>query len=190
MLKSVVVWSVYFKKHEKETVKLFEIAVDSDDLSPKVYNTPDPELCSFVFQLRDNPELAKSLSTSSVTMPWVKIQPDGTEIQLSKQEKHLIHEYYSKVDVQFKDYDVHTNQEIHCGQCLLFSREKGQEILNLETHTFADGDKGKMNTAIVDALAETHGRPTLTSSNVGYCPKHRMLCADVSPGCDEPEPIA
>ena len=70
----------------------------------------------------------------------------------------------------------------------MFSHEKGVEVLQAETHTFAEGEKGRMNVAIVDAMAETYGRPTLTTENVGYCPKQSTLCADESPACDVIEP--
>jgi hypothetical protein len=182
-----VKWTVYRKKFSNENEKVHEIVVDSNDFEPKVYELPRPDCKALVFRLKDDPELAKSLSTASVTMPWVKIQPAGTEIQLSRKEKHLVDEYYSNVEPVYTDYTQYTNDKILCGKCSMFSRDKGVELLELETHTFAGGDKGKMNVAITDAISETYGRPVLTRSNVGYCPKHKMLCADVSPGCDEAE---
>jgi hypothetical protein len=188
-LEVMVMWSVFRKTSEDELEKMHEIIVDSGDDAERVYKLPHSGGVSLVFQLRDDPKMAKSLATSTVAMPWVKIEPDGKEIQLSKQEKQVHNEYFSNAEVCFGELDIHKNQEIHCGECLLFSRDKGVEILELETHTFVDGEKGKMNSAIVDALAETHGRPTLTPSNVGYCPKLRMLCADVSPGCAEAEAV-
>jgi hypothetical protein len=72
-----------------------------------------------------------------------------------------------------------------CRDCLLWNREKGVEILEEETHRFAEGQVGKMNMEIVTAMSETFERPMLTIKNVGYCPKNKELCGDTAPACTE-----
>jgi hypothetical protein len=177
-----------FQKFQVDASKLLgEIIIPDDDLTPRIWNFPGTDDRSLRFELRDNSDLAKSLQTASVVVPWVVILPYGTEVMLSKQEKHLVDDFYASVEVKYEALPREEGKG-SCGECLLFARDKGVELLQADTHTFAGGDKGQMNVAIIDAMAETFRRPTLTPDNVGYCPKQQMLCADVSPACDEVEP--
>jgi hypothetical protein len=70
-----------------------------------------------------------------------------------------------------------------CEDCLLFDASTGQEHLRQETHTFAEGAKGHMHKDIINAMASTYGRPTISEGTVGYCPKHSDLCAKTTPAC-------
>jgi len=71
-----------------------------------------------------------------------------------------------------------------CSVCALFNREVGVEEFEKVTHIYQNGE-AQMQKEICAVMAVTHGKAMLTSKNVGYCPKHEELCADISPGCSD-----
>lgn len=72
-----------------------------------------------------------------------------------------------------------------CGDCLLFDAPAGRDYLNQNSHTFAGGDNAQMHKDIVNAMATTYGRPTISEDLAGFCPKQRELCAKTAPACTE-----
>ena len=184
MEKTRVEFKVFRRIHENEWQEIASVSREEDDFDDIVV-VEDPY--NFNFHLVDDPEYAAKVSSGSVVMPWVTVMETGDELQLSISTKtHLIDEYYAQVVLHYGKLP-RAESEFTCGQCLLFSHEKGAEVLLAETHTFAEGEKGYMNAAIVDAMAETYSRPTLSKENVGYCPKHKQLVAIISPACDDIE---
>jgi hypothetical protein len=149
------------------------IAINSDDFV-KLY-------------LQDNPTLAKGTSCGSVIMPYAEVVSSGKKEVLSMTTPvHLVHEFYAKVArIKHPPLPVAKATGKYCGDCLLFSRDKGIELLYEDTHTFVENEKGQARTAIVDAVATTHKLPTLDKDNVGYCPALEGLCADTSPACED-----
>ena len=70
-----------------------------------------------------------------------------------------------------------------CGQCSLWSHEAGVEELEKVTHVYQNGE-AQMIKEICAAMSCTHGKPLLTSENVGYCPKNQELSGRDAPACE------
>jgi hypothetical protein len=138
------------------------------------------------FYLHDDQKIATQLpGVGSVLQAWLSTPTDITpKLLFTNKDVHIGGDYYARVRIHYAPLERREKTDGQCGDCALFSHERGVELLLLETHTFVDGEKGYMNQAIIDAMAETHGRPTLTKDNVGYCPKCKGLVGEESPTCD------
>jgi len=138
------------------------------------------------FCLYDDVETAKITSCASAIIPIARIESTGEKIQLTQTtEVRLFGDYYVRTEVLHHPLERVPANKLKCGNCILFSHKRGVELLLQETHTFAEGEKGRMVQGIVDAMAETYKSPTLSKDNVGYCPVLRGLCAIESPACED-----
>lgn len=80
------------------------------------------------------------------------------------------------------------NDKLTCSDCVLWNREAGVEELEKITHIYQNGT-GQMIKEICAAISAQHGKPMLTSKNVGYCPAKQALCGSTTPGCPDLEKI-
>lgn len=71
-----------------------------------------------------------------------------------------------------------------CGECILWSREKGIEVLNTVHKKFQDDMDLKLYKEVIDQVADNHGLPMLDDKNIGYCPKESSLSGDKTPACE------
>jgi hypothetical protein len=74
-------------------------------------------------------------------------------------------------------------QNKKCSECLLYSREKGIEVLHTVHKKFQDDQELKLYKEVIDQVSTNYGVPMLTKDNVGYCPKTSALVADTTPAC-------